>query len=279
MGVFSGDYGTGTQVTYDSLPDWVKEGAFQNYQDANTITSGPAPVYGGPRVAGETSDQTAAYDLVRQNVGAAQPGYDAAMERATYGAGNLTDADIQRFLNPFTQNVVNTTVDQIRKNEAIQRKNLGMQTQAYGGDRHGVAEGVLMGNTNDTVARAIAELMYGGYNQALSAAQADRARAQSGAPIMVDITGRQSQDRLRDAAALETVGTKRQGQIQQNLDTAYEDWLRQVDWPFQMLNYRMGALTGQPHENTRTTQTPIPMADPFQQSIGTLATLYGLFND
>lgn len=278
MSVFSGNYGTADTTSYSTLPDWVKQGAFQNYNTANAITSAPAPVYPGPRVAPLTADQQTGFDMVRSSVGAAQPGYDAAMERATYGAGNMTPSDVNKWMNPFTDQVIGRTVDQIRRQGGMDLKDIGQQSNAYGGDRMGVAEGQSRRNTSNQISDAVASLLMSGWNNAVGIAQGERGRAMQGAPIMANIAGQGAQGQLRDAAALESIGQTQQQQTQQNYDTGFQDWMRQVQWPFQMLNYRQGALTGSPYETSNTTSAPMPMPDPFTQGLGTLSTLYGLFN-
>lgn len=61
---------------------------------------------------------------------------------------------------------------------------------------------------------------------------------------------------------------------QRSLDLAYQDYINQFEYPNEMLNLRLATGQGVPYTTTRLTQTPYSATG---QTIGTLASLYGLF--
>ena len=72
---------------------------------------------------------------------------------------------------------------------------------------------------------------------------------------------------------------------QRALDTAYRDYLEQREYPFQQLNYALGALQGVPYDTReysmqrggQIVQTPSIYGQTLG-GLGTLASLYALSN-
>ena len=82
-----------------------------------------------------------------------------------------------------------------------------------------------------------------------------------------------------DAAAMEAIGQKERELDQASLDTAYQDYLEQREFPYRQINFALGALKGTPYE-TRTFQegtsvTPQLGTSQFGQGAGALASLVG----
>ena len=83
---------------------------------------------------------------------------------------------------------------------------------------------------------------------------ADQNRTQQAAELMNLLGREQSGSGYRDAAALETVGQQEQGLGQRLLDTDYADFREQRQWPFEMLNTRLGAMSGTPYSISKSGQ-------------------------
>jgi len=85
---------------------------------------------------------------------------------------------------------------------------------------------------------------------------------------------------LKDAAALDTVGTNIQGMDQQSLDLAYQDYLQQRDYPKSQINWMNDLVKGMAtDEVARTSQTgPAAVYQPsgLSQAASTVSTLKGL---
>ena len=91
----------------------------------------------------------------------------------TYEAQRVTDADIQQYMNPYTDEVVNRTLGDIERSRVMGMNNLGFsadQAKAFGGSRHGVAEAETNRAFADRSANAAANLRQTAYNQALNTA-------------------------------------------------------------------------------------------------------------
>lgn len=114
--------------------------------------SGPSPLL------------TGASDYYTRTMGAGQTGMDAL-------AGNPAAAGL--LMNPYQQQVIDATNKQWDRNDQMTTNNVNdMATKAgaFGGSRHGVAEGVALGENNMNRNNAVSGLLYGGFNDAMGRA-------------------------------------------------------------------------------------------------------------
>jgi hypothetical protein len=79
---------------------------------------------------------------------------------------------------------------------------------------------------------------------------------------------------LNAANAVYSVGQQQQTLGQNELNTAYQQYLNQVNWPFQMLNVQESALSNSPY-NVATAVT-LPNGNTTAQGFGALTALGGL---
>jgi len=94
------------------------------------------------------------------------------------------------------------------------------------------------------------------------------------ASLQAQISNQLQQQMLAGATATYNAGTQQQTQTQNELNAAYQQYLNQESWPYQMLNVREGALSNSPY-NIQTAVT-LPSANSTAQGFGTLASAAGL---
>lgn len=85
--------------------------------------------------------------------------------------------NINQFMNPYTSEVIGRTGMDMARRAAMDRGTLGAQAtqaRAFGGSRHGVAEGTMMGEYGRAFGDMAAQQRQQGFNTALSAAQAQQ---------------------------------------------------------------------------------------------------------
>ena len=86
----------------------------------------------------------------------------------------LQGPNIGQFMNPYTSEVIDRTGSDLMRQSQMQQNTLGAQaTQAgaFGGSRHGVAEGTMMGDYGRAFGDIAAQQRQQGFNTALGAAQ------------------------------------------------------------------------------------------------------------
>jgi hypothetical protein len=81
---------------------------------------------------------------------------------------------------------------------------------------------------------------------------------------------------LRDANALGSIGGQQQQLGQASYDTAYQDFLRQWQYPQEMLNLRTSTVAGQPYSTSKTTTTTGPGPNTTAQNVTAAAALAGM---
>ena len=97
----------------------------------------------------------------------------------TVTAGTLPGVDISQYMDPYTQQVIDTSLADLERQRLIQQQGIGAQAQAagaFGGSRMGIQEAM----TNEAFARQAGTLAAGlrsaGFTQAQNLAQTDLAR-------------------------------------------------------------------------------------------------------
>ena len=263
-----GKGGTSTQTV--SIPPEVLARYNAVNARAETTAEQPFQQYGGEFVSPLTPTQQAGTQATNAAAGQAQPYYGAATALTLGGAKNvgpLTQGQIGYYQNPYTQAVVNPTVQALQQQQGQQlaeQQAQAIKGGAFGGDRAGLQRAQLQGQQNLALGQAIAPLYQQGYGQAVQTAAGqqgvvaqDLARQmQAGQQIAGLGTGAQ-QASLQGAQAQLAAGQIGQ-QTQQAQDTAqYQQFLQERGYPFQvsqfLANIAMGtgALSGSTTTSTQ----------------------------
>lgn len=94
----------------------------------------------------------------------------------------------------------------------------------------------------------------------------NRTQALAGAREMASQGTQRQTLRNQDYSALQNAGAAKRGMNQTNLNTAYEDFLKQYEYPLQNLSQVSQIAAGQPYSRTQTTTTP--GQSPFNVALG-----------
>ena len=137
-----------------------------------------------PQVAQQDALQTQAQQLAQAGVGSFQPFLTAAQQQATAAGTTLggvqlgapTSAQVQQFMSPFQAQVIDATLSEFDRNQAIQEQQIRDQQAALGVLGSGRA-GVQLAEFGTGAARERALLQAGllqqGFGQAMQARQQD----------------------------------------------------------------------------------------------------------
>lgn len=108
---------------------------------------------------------------------AASQGLQGAMAGTAAGMGFNSAQAANQYANPFQQNVIQGLQKDAMTNYQTGVNQLGAEATragAFGGSRHGVAQGVLAANTANALNNQIGNLRYQGYGDAMSRAAQDQ---------------------------------------------------------------------------------------------------------
>lgn len=267
-----------------SVPKWLD----QYYQDlalrTKNATEQPYAQYGGPRVATFTGDQNTAMDMNRQNAGVAQGMINnTAMPLFNQAMQAPTQAGIQQYMNPYDNLVTQNVMGEMDRRHTINQQGIGdaaRAASAFGGSRHGIIEAEGNRNHEQAVNQMLAERNQASYASGLGQFNTQQGMALQGANQAVGMAGAMQQYGQNDANQLMTQGNMQQGINQQSLDTAYSDFQRQQNYPYEQIGFQSGILHGTPTPGLvpTQTQTNTPGPSTAAQVAGGAVAGYGIYN-
>jgi len=291
-------------VVQSNLPKYVRP-YFERLLDRTEAESlRDYETYEGQRLAGEAQDTLDSRQRARDIAGSGIAGLPAAQAATTAGvgralqgmgfeAGQFDSAAADQYMSPYMQQVVD-----VQKERAIldaQRQGAGrgaqaVQAGAFGGSRAAVQEAL----AGEALNRQLAEIQASGQQQAFEqaqqqferdrAARADAERIGLGAGELAGQQARSLADLgrlaregdIESARLLEQVGRDITAREQAGLDLAYQDFVRQRDFPRENLQFLSSILRGVPI--TPSTETTTMQAyNPIQQLLGTGISALGLY--
>jgi hypothetical protein len=256
-------------VTQTSIPEYARpyvETMLGKSEALTDINQNPYQAYGGQRIAGFNPTQEQAFQNITNQQVAGQVGAGTAMAGAA-GLGSLgAGADYrnmatnpyatQAYMSPYMQNVVD-----VQKNEAFrdaQMRNIGANLGAarqgtYGGARQVLAEQ----ERNRNLQQQMANIQATGTQNAFQAAQQAQqfgttaglqgyGQALQGAGALGQLGQTQFGQQQAINQGLQNVGAVQQAQAQQGLDLAYQDFLKQRNYPYQQLAFMSDMTRGIP---------------------------------
>jgi hypothetical protein len=304
-------YGTSTAEIPQFMSDYL-QGLIAK---SNAVAAEPYQQYGGPRVAGFTPDTQNAFNVTRQAAGsymgplaqalglteqAAAPGASglaAAQPYLSQASQGFTGDSVSQYMDPYVQNVIDRAKLEANRNY---NENIlpGLTNKFTASGQYGSSA---MAREANRAARDVTEGLQSNANAALSGAytqagnlfNTDQARQlavgqttgqlagqQQGAMLQAGqqlgaLGQTQQQLGLQGAAALDTIGQEQQGLNQKNLDTAYQDFLNQTQYPRQTIDWMSSVIRGLPAPQSTTTTSTGP-ANVYQPSplsqLGSYAT-------
>lgn len=282
--------------TQNIIPEWLTAASQRGISAATDLMNRGTPSYAGQIAPGMTADQQAAGQMFRDNVGAFQGYYDRAAQ--------LTDAATQQgpqinaptlrqglsgisdYMNPYISSVVDSVSDLSRRNldAALTRTaDQAIGAKAFGGSRQGVMEGVATAENNRNTNNLVSQLLSQGYDRAtgmlgqdisnnLQAQGANQNafsnymnRLMGAGGQMASVGGANRQASVGDTNNLLQFGTLGQQTQGAQDQAAYQEFLRQQNYPLLALQAYNQTVQGAPKSTTANTQTSGVEYSPQQQ--------------
>jgi hypothetical protein len=286
-----------TTQTQD-LPDWAKPYAQDVLSKGKAVTDlnqNPYQPYGGERIAGFDPMQQQAFQGAQNmrvapqigqataaSVGAGLGGFDVAGQANQYGFQN----QVGGYMNPYLQMSLAPQIAEANRQYdigATKQQSAATQAGAFGGSREAIMAAENERNRNTGINQIVGQ----GYNTAFTNAQnqynqnlqnqlAGYGMANQAAGQLGNLGQSQYQQGMGINALQAQYGAQQQAQEQRGLDTAYQDFLTQKNYPYQQLSYMSNLVRGTPMG--MNTQSQVYQAPP--STMGQLAGLgmgaYGL---
>lgn len=253
-----------SQVSQVTIPEYAKPYVERLLGKAEAASAEPYQTYAGERLS--TTDPEVI--KAREGVAAlAEPGQfatgtnlastaglSAAGAGADYARMATSAAEQAKYMSPYMQNVVD-----VQKQEAIRDAQKGQLMQNLGAARQGTYGGarqLLAGTERErNLGNQLAQIQASGSQRAYEDAirnmqfgttaglQGAQTAAQAGATLGQLGIGQQQQN-LERLRAQEAAGASTQQEEQAKLDLAYQDFLRQQQYPYAQLGFMSDILRG-----------------------------------
>jgi len=191
-----------------------------------------------------------------QNVNTlAAQGLQGAGATTAAGMGYSSPAMAKAYMNPYQQNVIGGLQQNATQNYQTMANQLGAEATragAFGGSRHGVAQGQMAADVQRDLNQQIGNMMYSGYNNALSQAQADQNMRMGAANQLANLSnlgfgmGQQINNQMMVQGAMQ------QALQQQAMDKAAQQYTGYQQSPYQALSAMTSAVSGTPYPQSST---------------------------
>ena len=280
-------------VKYD-IPEYFKKAQEELFLRAGEESKKPYEAYTGERIAGMTQLQKDAMEKARLNLGAFEASgvtdkSRGLLDEATGVAGEqFTGATVDQYMNPWLQNVVDTSMRQLGETAGMERTGREARqvtSGAFGGDRAAM-ENYLANKANLTAAGDVSGSLYGaGFESGAGRFGADKSmryadlinKAGTLPGLQLQLQGAT----MGEAEQAGKYGAMEQALTQAGYNEKYKDFIEEQGWVKGQLAYLSQILSGAPirsygQESTGTQDQVMGGTSTGGQIAGAIATYMAL---
>jgi len=267
-----------TSTTVKTTAPWIKEPMQRTLGRAEEISSKDWVNYDGKRIADFTPEHQTAFDIAGKT-GEHEAGIAKAGEYMEKGGQSFLDADISKYMNPYTDAVLNPVVRELEEGYRRDKNSLAaseVSRGAFGGSRSQVNNEELFKAKQESIGDATSSAHHEAFGVAASLFDADRtAAARTGAQLsdLAALTSRLSAEDFDKALLTGEIKMERE---QRGLDIPYMDFVEKRGWDYGgQLAPMIATLGVMPDDGINTTKsksTPAK-ASVFSQVAGAVITI------
>jgi len=231
--------------------------------------------FSGPRIAEFSPEQTQAFESIKGLVGQGQQYFDPAARLTAASAFAPTAPQVGQFMNPYLQNVVDIQQREARRAADVERQQLGAQAVAaggFGGSRQAILEAEQARNLQQQLGDIQTRGLAAAYEDAQARLQQQRERERLAGAQFGTLGQVAPGQAFRELSALEAIGAQRQGQQQQALDIAQQEYEIARTFPERTLQDYQSIIRGYaapiPASTVQRSQTTTPAPSFLQQATG-----------
>ena len=267
----AGDTTTGVNMpvgTESSLSNWAGDYVTDMLGQGKALAEMPYETYTGPLTAGASDLQDTAFTSMG-NLG--DPTAD--MGTSGFAADTFNTENLQTYMNPYTDTVIDRTAADMRRQnqiQGLQDRTALTQAGAFGGSRDALMRAEAASNLSRNIGDMAAEQRAAGFDRAaeqFGLAQDRGFKAQEAANIY-------GLDALR---AQQEAGATQQALNEAGVQADYEQFKEQRDYPYKQVQYMHSLLQGMPLQAQTTSYTEPSDFDTLVQGDTALSTLGGMF--
>lgn len=223
----------------------------------------PYQPYGGQRIADFTQPQQQSFDLTQAGIGKYSPYVQQAGAAAGAAANPSLDPSVfASYTDPYQSQVVDRIAQLGQRNlsenllPAVNQTFVG--NGQFGSSRNADFTNRALRDTNESILGQQAQALESGFNTSLGAYGQAQQRQLGAGQALAGIGGAAQGMGLTDAASLQAIGQQQQQLGQSNLDTAYQDFLTQRNYPQTQTQFLANLGKGNPTPTQTTSSTTGP---------------------
>lgn len=222
--------------------------------------------------------------MVQQGIGQFMPAYNAGVAATQAGSTPFSASAIQPYMDPYKQQVTDE-IARLGNQNFTQNIMPGINDQftgngVFGSSRNAVALGRAADQAQQGITGQQAQYLSQGYQNSVNQFQTDQQRQLAAGAQLTNQAGQGQSIYGNDVNALSGVGQQQQQLQQQGLDTGYNDFLTQQQYPEAQAQWYNNIVRGIPQAGLVTAQTQNygGTGNPISQALGLGGTLYGAVN-
>lgn len=273
-----------TTVQQQTVPAFLENAYLEGIDRARSVSNENYTPYAGQRIADFSPEQQQAQQMVSQGIGQFMPVYGAGVNATQSAATPFSASDLTPYMNPYQSQVVDEIArrgNQNFTNNILPEINSQFTGGGmFGSSRNAVALGRAAQNVQNDITGQQSQALQQGFQNAVQNLQNDRARQLQAGQSLVSQAGQGQQLYGADVNALAGVGSQKQNLQQMGLDTAYNQFLEQQQYPQAQAQWFNNIVRGIPQTGLvqQTTQNYAAAGNPISQALGIGGTLYGAMN-
>jgi len=174
-------------------------------------------------------------------------------------------------MNPYMTQVADVAAQKMKDESAIQQQKLAASAAQSGGlnsTRFAIQDAERQKNLTSGIGDLYAKAQADAYKQGVSGAQFAQEQQLKGAIGMGTLAQQQQNLGFGDVQNQLGIGQLTQGQNQQALDLAYQNFQEEKFYPKDQLNFLSGILSADPNQKATTTNTAVSQPSFFESALG-----------
>ncbi len=273
-----------TTVQQQTVPPFLENAYLEGIDRARSVSQGQYTPYAGQRIADFSPQQVQAQNMVQQGIGQFMPTYNAGVAATQAGATPFSASAINQYMDPYKSQVTDEIArlgnQNFSQNILPQVNSQFTGNGMFGSSRNAVALGRAADQTQQGITGQQAQYLSSGYQNAVNQFQTDQQRQLAAGQQLTNQAGQGQNLYGADVNAVAGVGQMQNQQQQQTLDTAYNDFLTQQQYPEAQAQFFNNMVRGIPQAGLVTAQTQnyAGTGNPITQALGLGGSLYGAVN-
>jgi len=244
---------TYAQTSVQNIPGYIKEASERAVGEAERLAGLPYTPYEAPRVAGLTPETLAAFQSAQSMYGTGAGQVGQAYDIGIGSARPITAEEINSYLNPYVSSVAGIASEEVNRqsNQArLANQARSAMSGSFGGIRPEITDVMREEDRLKTIGNIYTTAGAQGYQTAIDTAMKQRESEARAGALGGDLAAQQQNLGYQDINTQLGIGALQQQQGQANLDVAYQDFLRQQQYPYERLNALTGTISGVPYETS-----------------------------